>query len=104
MTRHKRKEIELYYRMGWQCSMITLCPIGTIVLVYTGHINLLLGFLGMCLILGLMNPVILGGHTMKTIKRLLGITAVNGKLEALAKHMKVRFNLIPEHYECEKVS
>jgi hypothetical protein len=101
MTHHKRQEIEFYYRMGWQTMIITACPVGTILLVYTGHPELLIGFLSTCLILGLLNPVILGGPTMNTIKKLLGITAMTGKLDALAKHLKVKFTHIPEHYECE---
>jgi len=52
--------------------------------------------------MGCVNPVILGGKTVSTIKRLLGITAMSMKMDALAKHLKIRFKLVPEHYKCEE--
>ena len=39
---------------------------------------------------------------MNSIKKALGINIVNMKLEALARHLKVKFLHVPEHYECER--
>lgn len=42
-----------------------------------------------------------GGKRMERIKKLLGLDHISMKLSALAKHLKIRFKHVPEHYECE---
>jgi hypothetical protein len=48
------------------------------------------------------NAVIKGENAMiRNILKALGITELNMKLEALAKHFKLKFVHVPEHFKCE---
>jgi hypothetical protein len=42
-----------------------------------------------------------GENIMKAIKNLLGLNVLKMKLDAMAKHLKLKFTHIPEHYKCE---
>lgn len=109
MNRHKRNRLEreLYYDLG-QMTAVTVGGIFlVIVFIWNGLSNLLLplmvGWFSFVLFKTL-QPIDRGDSAMwKIIQRGLGIRKINMKLDALARHLRVRFVHVPEHYKCEEV-
>lgn len=104
---NKRKaQQELYYDLG-QMTAVTVGGIFLLV-VFIWHglmslvLPLMLGWLGFALFKAL-QPINRGDATMwRLIQRGLGIRAINMKLDALARHLRVKLVYVPEHYRCEE--
>lgn len=103
-SKRRLRELQSNYWMGWISAIIVVMLAGVMLLVFSGALHLIFGFMCVCMVCTLLSPEKVGVMTMiKLIKRGLGISSIEGKLGALAQHFGLRFNLIPEHWNCEKV-
>ena len=100
---HKQREREFWQWCGLTIGASLAGSFGFVAaMLYSApHIAVPMIFCGLAAPL-IANAVLKGENVlMRNILKALGITDLNMKLEALAKHFKLRFVHIPEHYKCE---
>ena len=103
MAKKKRIEREFNRWIGWVSGIMVMMLALVVWLTFKGLATVIVGVLVLSMVLMLMNPANLGGFEMlQWMKKMIGISAVEGKLGALAEHLGLKFSLIPEHWKCEK--
>lgn len=101
----RKRKIEHHYNCG---LMVGMCFTASFLLVVVA-VKQILWLVAPIFLFGLLVPItanliMKGENAMLTsIKKALGINVINMKLEALAKHLKVKYLHVPEHYECKKI-
>lgn len=86
--------------MGACCGSLPFMFVLVLVGVFSGHFSLIFLSLG---ILVLVNFFPWRKSMKALFSKLLGWNVTRMKVDAIANYLKVRFLLVPEHYECEDI-
>ncbi len=101
----KAKKREHHYNCGLMVGMCFTASFFLILVTVRQTLWLVVPIILFSLLVPFIANLIMKGENamLTSIKKALGITVINMKLEALAKHLKVKFLHVPEHYECKKI-
>ena len=104
MNRAKKHRIEreMNYQFGWINACHTLMMLCLVVGIAINACKVAIGLVLLCAVLACMSPLRVKGTVMlKYAGKLLGLGVIGMKLDAVARHLKVKFKHVPERYECE---